>query len=216
MFDIVNILSHVFVTLNTILFCVMYRKNRRKEYVFFTIYSCCMMLIEFVTLYYLLNQMNNLYVSHFYFIIQYVLVSLMFGELISSDRMKRFIRYSVIVIPVGFVVQYCLDTTLFYKFNIIEVLVCLLLPVFYAIVFLYKSLDSGNKKWILFTSGLIIYFLSSSVVFSGANYFIAHLLEKLSSFHADFWLINNIIYVIYQLLITIEWFKSFKNTALKR
>ncbi|GLB53125.1 hypothetical protein NBRC110019_21650 [Neptunitalea chrysea] len=79
----------------------------------------------------------------------------------------------------------------------------------YIIYYLFISLEVKKSVWILVSIGLFVYLISSLLVYVGGNYLINNDTE--SGYIGQLWLVNNFIYLGYQVLITVEWYKNFRR-----
>lgn len=195
---------------NAVLFTVSFKHNKSSDYQCFMIYMWCMVLVEIFVYSLFFQGINNLFLSHIYFILQFILLSLFYIKILLPNNVKTILKILLITTPVIMVLQYVLDYKKIFIFNTIEILTCSLSLALYAILFLYQSLGTKEKTWLFFSSGILIYLVSSSLVFLGGNYLLEKFLWK--GFVAKLWVANNIIYIIYQVLITIEWYKNFRKT----
>ncbi|WP_281754822.1 hypothetical protein [Neptunitalea chrysea] len=155
------------------------------------------------------NHMENIYVSHAYFILQFVFVSLLFKELIPNLRFRMLSKYLLIGIPIIVSILFVFDPKAFWNFYIPEIIMCSIPLIGYIIYYLFISLEVKKSVWILVSIGLFVYLISSLLVYVGGNYLINNDTE--SGYIGQLWLVNNFIYLGYQVLITVEWYKNFRR-----
>lgn len=144
--------------------------------------------------------MRNLFLSHFYFIFQFILLSLFYYHLLKENFQKKIIVVSLIMCLSLLFIQYALDWNLFYKFNLLEIFITSLPLITYATFHLYNLLNE-KKEFYFITIGLLIYLFGSTVVFLTANLLIS--LHSMSAFDVINQL-NVYLYIVYQLFILYE------------
>lgn len=156
---------------------------------------------------YLLNKfgINNLFMSHFYFVIQFVMLSLFYYNLFENKTQKIAVKIGGVFALSVLAVQYAIHPDLFFKFNLVEIFITSFLIIIYGTLHLFNSLNSEIKKYYYLNLGVITYLIGSTIIFLSANMAIS---LKLSVFFRIF-MLNSFLYVIYQFLIWIEWRASF-------
>lgn len=200
--DVIADLGNIVLAINVFLFFISYRKKT----VAFKIIACYLLYILVIQLRMsYLNSLkeNNLNYVHFYFIGQFLFLSFFFITTFKNKLLSNGIKiYLFTTITSLSIYYYCFPET-FYEHNIIEVLLTSIPLIIYSFIFLIKKIDDSNKEFIYLNSGLFIYILCSTLIF------IAGKLE--SDIKNIIWLFNASLYIIYQLLITLEWYKNFKS-----
>lgn len=167
----------------------------------------CIQMISWVFVYFLIN---NLFLSHFYFIGQLFLLSSFYSILLKTKKQKNFLKYAFGLGVLALSMNYFLDPSQFFKFNLFEIAVTSLLIVVFAMMHLYNML-AEEKEFYYVTFGIIIYLLASTVLF-----FVGNLTTGLSAeFKLLTWTLNAILIIVNQLFILFEWKKSFSKTELK-
>lgn len=211
MIDFAANLSYATLGINIALFAgtLLLRKNQQKEVIILLAYMVAIALVQLAAWYFgkVLGQ-GNRHITHFYFAIQFIFLSVFYRGLIGRRVLKRIIKVLTLLVPLVTFSQYLFVSGIFYQFNVLEIMLCSLIPVVYGIIYLYQSLQEEGLKWLFFTSGIVIYLVSSMLVFAGGDLVLAKYGAKV---FYNFWLINNFIYVIYQLLTTTEWLVSFRK-----
>lgn len=213
MIELITNLIYGLLIINTIAYTYKLVKNTSRSLKNITAFLWGMLLVEVGTNITSRLFIDNLILSHAYYLILLITLSLLYKCIIENKIVKRVITIVMIVLPAIFAIQYLLKPKLLFEFNIFEILSCSLVLVFYAITYLYQCLDSKHKNWILFSSGLIIFLTSSSIVFASGNAFINQYIEKIPFMQYNFWMINNVIYLILQILISVEWLRSLKGQS---
>ncbi len=151
-------------------------------------------------------EITNLFLSHFYFISQFLLLSLFYSALFKKNQ-KKYVFIVILLVCVILAIQYALKPSLFYHFNLFEIFITSLPIVVYAIIHLYNSLSNTNK-FLKINSGVLIYITSSTLIFILGNYISYEAMN--SDVKRNIYLINKILYVVYLTLILIQWKTSFQ------
>ena len=151
-----------------------------------------------------INQ-DNLFLSHYYFIGQFLILSLFYHSISKSIFFKKTILVVIIYVLVMLFSVFG-DTFNQNQFNILEVLFTSVPIIIFAIFFFIENMDK-KRKYILINSGLFMYLISSTFLYSLGN-----LINSSNSlFKKTIWELNGFIYIILQILIFIEWYKNFRK-----
>ncbi|MCG2612568.1 hypothetical protein LZZ90_13720 [Flavobacterium sp. SM15] len=203
--EIVADLGYLVLFINTLLFLKSF-SSKGKAHKIFGIYLLCMFLIQISAKAMHFFKLNNLMLSHFYFIAQFILLSCFYLNL----RMDAF---QTKTIKVGFAfclgvlgMQYLLDATAFLKFNLFEIFITSFLLIIYSTFYLYNLLNE-KKEFYYINLGILIYLFGSTVIFLAGNLTTIYKLR----FVFNIWILNAFLYLIYQLLILFEWRKNYSN-----
>ena len=154
-----------------------------------------------------INNGNNLFLSHYYFIGQLILLSFFYYKIIKS-KIKRLVILSFSTIVIFFLlITFITNSKLYLTFYLPEAVLCSLAVVLYSIFYFIESFGIQNQKFLIFNSGVFIYLLSSTLIFSSGN-----LLNNVSDeMYAFVWTLHAFLYVIFQVLIFFEWYKNFRK-----
>lgn len=182
-----------------------------KAFQFFRWYLGIIFSIQIISFIMMKLYINNLFVSHFYFIGQFVLLGLFYESLMIAKRQKDFVKWGIGMGLLALGVQYAFDPKQFFQFNLFEIAVTSLLLVVFAVLHLYNMLTE-KKEFYYINLGIIIYLLGSTVLFFVGN-LTALLNPKLSLLT---WTLNAGLIIIYQLFILLEWKKSFSKKAIQK
>ncbi|WP_294824104.1 hypothetical protein [uncultured Flavobacterium sp.] len=170
-----------------------------KAFQLFCLYIAAMFVIQAVTEILRLRNMENLWVSHFYFIVQFILLSLFYRELLPAMSQKKMISGMLGVIPAAIACSFIADPALLHKFNLFEIGITSCSVIFYNILY-FKELLSKKKAFFLINTGLLIYLLGSTLLFLAGNY-----MASLSSgINTWIWLVNALLYILYQFSVLAE------------
>ena len=178
-------------------------KGNSKAYSYFSTYLILIAIIEVSTI--LVAKafhQNNLFLSHFYFIIQFVLLSMFYSELLKS----RWIRWIVLPVVGMIAYQFIAEPSLFFRYNPIGASIMQSLIVIYSLIYFYRSLD-GNREFLIVNIGIFLYLLSSALIFVSGNL----VLDLNLSENTRYLLINvnRVLILVFQILIFVEWRKNY-------
>lgn len=191
--------------INFLLFCLKYKKHGR-AYKIFTIYLLIILAVQLPSFFLKNLQINNLFLSHFYFLGQFVSLSLFYKSLFTNTLQKRIINIGFVCCFVILGIQYSLDTSLIFKFNLFEIFLTSFLLIIYSVFHFYNML-SDKKEFYYINIGIMLYLFGSTILF-----FVGNLTALMSAEMSKItWITNAFLYVVYQLFIAFEWFKSFSK-----
>ena len=202
--------GYVLLFINTLLYFLRLKKQKEKPYKTLFFYLLSIGVIQIIAEYYQNRLGGNLFLTHYYFISQSIFLSFFYYQIIKSQIIKILIKITVPFTLISLTVQYYIYPELYYVFNVYEIFICIIPIVIYALNHLFQTLGSHNKKYIYITSGILIYFLPHALVFSSGN-LMPDLSEKVNQV---IWIINVVLYLVYLLLIFIEWYKHFRKQPL--
>jgi hypothetical protein len=183
------------------------KRVNEKPYRLFTLYLFVIGIIQILSEVYKGINGGNLFLTHYYFIIQSVLLSSFYYAIIESPKVKKLIKIIVSFTIISLVIQYYFYPELYHVFNVYEIFICIIPLVMYALSHLFQTLGDSNKKYIYITSGALIYFLPHALVFSSGN-LMPGLPENVNQL---VWVINAALYLVFLILILLEWHKHFRK-----
>lgn len=173
-----------------------------KPFKIFTIYLVCIGLIQISTQIATVLMGNNLFLSHFYFISQFILLSFFYFLLLKYKWI-----HIITVLVLGLVVfQFIYDPGIFYRYNPIGMTLTQGILVFYSLLYFYRSL-SGKGEFLIVNVGVFFYMLSSALIFASGNLvFDVNISQSIVSTLID---VNLILFFVFQILIITEWWKNY-------
>lgn len=198
--------AHLLLFFNFVLYFTSFFRNG-KAYKIFTIYLFVIFTGEMISKIMISNKYENICMSHYYFILQFVFLSLFYLEILTIKIQKKIIKIILVLIPIITITQYIIDPKLIFKFNLFEVFVCSFSIVIYATFHFYNML---NEKRIFYyiNSGILIYLFGSTIIFLSGNVFILKS-NTIGKYLSE---INVFLYIFYLIMILVEWKKKlFKN-----
>lgn len=164
----------------------------------FTWYGIAMCLIQCTSFIYNYLAIHNLYLSHFYFVLQFIILSFFYLKLLKDDQ-RKVVKVGLVLTLFALAIQYLCDDSMVWQFNLFEIFITSFMLSMYAIFHFYNLLNEDKRLYYI-NAGILIYLFGSSVVFLSGNV-VAKLTTELNRFT---WLLNAILYIIYQLLILFE------------
>ncbi|WP_237276603.1 hypothetical protein [Tenacibaculum ovolyticum] len=196
-----SIFSLLLLFINSILFLSKVNKFKNKLYNYITIYLVVLFIVElFCNGVGFIYPGENLYLSHFYFNAQFMLLSIVFYRLFSNKRLKKVVVINYVTVTAIIISMYIYNNGLFWQFNLFEIASTSALLIIYSLIHLFNTLGN-HKKLFYFIIGLILYVLCSSLIFLFGNYELVFIRDP----YIDIWIFNTVFYIIYQVLIFIEW-----------
>lgn len=202
---IISNIGKIVLGINSILFLIGFFKNG-KAYKLFSVYLVSMTIIQIFTYYLWKQGLNNLHMSHYYLIIQFILLSLFYYHLCKNKIQKKITLTILLVVVSVLIIQSYFHPDLLYRFNLLEIISTSLTLVFFSVMQFYNSL-SETKEFMYVNSGIFIYVLSSTLIFCSGNI----MTDLDPSINRLVWFMNVVLYLVYQLLITFEWYQNFRN-----
>ena len=201
----------VLLFINALLFTFSFLKSKSKHrelkyFVTYLIITFCVLLGSILIIDIQVKfgfEKNNLFLSHLYFIFQFIFLSLFYRELFTK-RQQFWVNSIFVFVALILTIQYFKDWTLFLKFNLLEILITSFPIILYSIIHLYNSLGKPGK-YMYINAAILIYLSVSTLIFILGN-----LINTIDdrSITVSVWFLNKIFYVGYLLLILIQWKKS--------
>lgn len=204
--DILINVGHLLLIINFIVFLKSSQKNKSKAFTIFTYYLLTILIIQLTSKILRIYKIDNIYLSHFYFIGQFLFLSFFLKKLLHSSLQKKVISISVVIVMLVLGIYYALYPSNFFKFNVFEIIITSTPLLIYSYQFFIQNIEDANKKFVYIVSGIFIYILCSTLLFTLGNY----VNSSTSSFNKVSWYSNTILYIMYQVLIFIEWHKHFR------
>ncbi|MEN9337518.1 MAG: hypothetical protein RLZZ500_2505 [Bacteroidota bacterium] len=163
MYQILDLLHYIIHLVNIVLLFRVYRSQVYSVKVF-TWYIFAMGITQLWAT--ILSKMhsNNLYLSHVYFITQFLFLSLYFYRVLIDPKIKKGIRITTLLLLSIVVGQYVIYPELFWEFNLVEIYLMSMPIIIYATMHLYQMLDQPKVNY-NFTLGPLIYLIGSMSLF---------------------------------------------------
>jgi hypothetical protein len=145
-----------------------------------------------------------------FFIGQMILLGLFYNSILKVKIQKRFVKVSLILSLLVLITQFINSPQEFLKFNLFEITLTSLLIVVFALLHFYNMLTE-NKTYYYVNIGIILYLLSSTVLFIIGN--LTSVLNNEVKYLS--WQLNAFLNIIYYLFIFYEWKVSFSKKGLQ-
>lgn len=204
MLKIIIYIGYLLLGINFILFAIKLNKKRPRSVYIFTFYLLVMIVIQFFTNYLSNIGQNNLYLSHYYFIFQFILLSLFYLEIINNSYQRKIIKIAIPFCLVVLGIQYFFNNDLYEKFNLLEIFITSFLLIIFSMFHFYNILNE-KKRYYYLNTGILLYLFGSTVLFMSGN-LISRLDLALSKI---VWILNLLLYIVYQIFILLEWREIF-------
>ncbi|WP_298420523.1 hypothetical protein [uncultured Kordia sp.] len=146
-------------------------------------------------------EIDNLFLANTYLLAQFLMLSLFYYAIFKGKKQRKYILAVLTIILIILGVQYAWTPDLFLQYNTIGVIVTSTVLISYSIIYFFNYISDKELKLYLVNSGILIYLLGTILLFSIANTGL-----KLSK-HIDIalWILNAIIYLVFQIIILIQW-----------
>ena len=208
---IITNLGNVVLFINVLLFLRSYFMTKEKKVKILFIYLVIILFIQLLSNVLFYFNIPNLIVSHFYFVIQFSLLSWFYREVFVKKRHKRLVEYSFVAVLLMIILSFILNPDYLTKFNIYEIVLTTVPLVFYSILHIFNSLSSMSKSFSYLNMGVLFYLLTSTIIFISGNVII----DTPKLYSVLIWYVNMILYLLYQITILIEWWKNFSPRSIK-
>lgn len=196
----ISLIGLFFLLLNTILFLFGLQNKNEKEHLL-TVYLTLLFTVEFFChIIGWTNPGNNLFLSHYYFNIQFIILSIVFYRLFENAFLKKIILFNLFAI-LGIVLYTYIDNPgLYYKFNPLEIILTTTALSLYTLLYLLKTIHRSGKYYYFFI-GLLLYLTNSVFIFLSGNSETVFLEDP----YIDIWIFNSVFYILYQAFIFKNW-----------
>ncbi|MDP5202425.1 hypothetical protein [Flavobacterium sp. DG2-3] len=155
-------------------------------------------------------KMNNLFLVNSFFIGQMILLSLFYHSILNVKAQKQFVKIWLIIALLALTIQFVNAPKEFLKFNLFEITLTSLSIVVFALLHFYNMLTE-NKTYYYVNMGIILYLLSSTVLFIIGN--LTSVLNTEVKYLS--WQLNAFLNVVYYLFILYEWKVSFSKKSVQ-
>ena len=206
---VVSLLGLFFLFVNTIRF---FRTQKDKGFLYkvLSVYLCFLFIEELCcNVLGFLEPGSNFFLSHYYFILQFVILSFFYNSLFPNRFLRSIIKVALVLVLLILAVQYYQTPEIYWRFNLLEVGLTSIPLIVYALLFLILNFKKVKHKYFYFSNGLLLYLSCSACIFLTGNTESVFFTEP---FILDFWFFNSLFYILYQFLIYKEW--KFLNSEL--
>lgn len=172
-----------------------------------TLYLMCYLLVEVALIIYKFNGWNSHHLSHFYFIPQFILLSLFYKTLFSSLQ-KKLVNILMFIVFSILTIQYIIHPNLLVEINPFEIAITCGVLVIFPIIHLFNSL-AKKGEYMYINAGILFYISLSTLLFIIRK---ISSTEGLTSLYNPTVMINKVLVILY---ITIYYYE-YKKTIWKR
>ena len=196
--------GYLFLIINTLVFIINYDKKDKALNYFIMYLTLCLVVQLYSS--HLHNQgENNLYLSHYFFTGQFIFLSLFFLQILHFKKIKKLILFITITIPLCFIIYFFSYEEAYREWSELEIAFTSIPLLIYSFYFFIKKIEiNKDKKYIYFNSGFFVYTLCSTLLFILGNIGSPDLKKFV-------WDINQFLYLTFQILIFVEWYKNFRK-----
>lgn len=195
--------GYIILAINAFIYFKSYR-GKTVAFKVFAFYLLFTLVIQLTSRYMNANKIENLHLSHYYFIGQFILFSFFFYKTVINKKIfSKVIPLVLIIVLVILTIYYSINPEKYFEFNEFEILITSLPLLLYSFLFFLEKIEDHNKKFIYIVSGFFIYILSSTLLFTIGNI--------PSGIKPLIWKFNAFLYIVFQVLIFIEWYKHFRK-----
>ncbi len=196
------ILPNLILCLNTLLFVLLAGKTKKKTHIILVVYLFVIVCVQLYSAWLAFNGNYNLHISHFYFILQLLILGYFYYIICTQRLQKKLIKYSVLLCLLILAIQYAITPETYLKFNNLEIFLTSYLLIVYTLFHFYNLL-SAKKSFLFFNIGLFFYLFGSTVLFLMGN---LSVIIDIESINFD---INNILFIIFHVLVFMEWIQLY-------
>lgn len=190
--------GYVLLFVNLLLSVSLFRRGGRAIRIF-TAYLLVIFSIQIAAQVMNLQGIANLFLSHFYFIGQFLFLSAFYYQILPLRPQRLTILGGLALCGLALGTQYYLSPELFWRFNLFEIFITSFLTIIYAAFHFYNMLDS-ERRFYHINTGIMTYLFGSTVLFLAGN-LVASLSSELNTLT---WIFNSLLYIIYQIFVICE------------
>lgn len=203
---VLNITIYFSIVLPVLFLLYVFRNN--KAYKYFTVYLFVIAAIQILMAIVVPQNKSNLYLFHYYFILQFIILSLFYYEILKV----KWMLWILMGIASLLMLQYALVDGLYNRYNTLGAFITQLLLVVYSLIYFYRLLEQKGQ-FLLVNIGVLVYFTSSTLVFGLGNMvFDINVPVYISRTLND---INVFLYLGFQILIFIEWYLNYRKSRVR-
>lgn len=150
------------------------------------------------------SNSDNLFLSHLYFYYHFIVLSIFYFKVLDRINQRKTVLISVVSVTCFLILQYIAYPNLLLRFNLLEVFFTNYFLIVFSLMYIYNNLS--NKKTVYyFNMAVLIYSVLSLSSFLLGNIMTGIVLD----ISVYTWCIHIYGLILFQVLITWQWFKSF-------
>jgi hypothetical protein len=199
MFQILYYTANLILLLNFILFLSKFKKND-KAYKIYAVYLGAIVLVQASMQLLIVLRYQNLILSHAYFCLQFILLSLFYLKLMKQNYQRQIIKFNLVLVPLILAVNFWINPSQVHEFCLLEIMLTSITIIGYSVFHFYNML-SNKKEFYFINCGILIYLFGSMTLFLPRNLYTIYGY----SFGKVLHILNLVLYLMYLILIFIEW-----------
>lgn len=197
----ISLIGLLLLFINSVLFFKS-RKDKNVVYKYITFYLLIQFVVELCChIIGFLYPNENFFLSHYYFVIQFIMLSLFFNQLFKNKLLKKIVYINLGIVLLILCFQYYKRPSMYWEFNIFEIGTTSILLILYSTVYFYENIKE-SYKYHFFCYGLTFYLMSSCLIFLTGNTQLVFINEPV---YLDIWIFNSLFFILFQILIYKEW-----------
>ncbi len=194
--------STVLLIINTVLYIKALHKS--KAFMFFAFFLIISTIVQVsMSILGAILHLSNLYMVNVFLMLQFLLLSFFFKSLLKKNIILVFTALIIALLAY----QYLQDPELFFRYNPIGIGITHSMLVIYAISYLYQVLQKQKPKFLYVTIGLFLYLICNTLILVSGN--LVFNINISQEVYAILFRVNAVLYIIFQILIFIEWRKNY-------
>jgi len=185
------------------------KKTKNKTYLMFCFYLTVIGIIDATAGTLAFLKKYNLFLSHFYFVAEFITLSFFFRKLLMLKQ-RKFVNALIGVVSFVLLILFIISGLDYYELkplNPFQIIICALPILIFTVMHLYNSMIN-EIRFVFVSVGVLFYKTLSVVIFMVLNF--ANTKEFVGSFSSMLWDLNQICLLIYMGLIFTEWFKNYR------
>ena len=199
--DIFSDSSTVLLVVNSILYSKHIITNNL-VYRYFAIYLVLMAINQLANTILFELEIPNIFLSNTYLILQFLMLSLFYYEMFKAELQRKYILIVMFILLFILGVQYIWTPDLFWKYNTFGIITTSSVIISYSIIYFFYYIADKQLILYLVNSGILIYLLGTILIFSIANVG----LKLDPKVEIALWVLNAIIFLVFQIIIITQWF----------
>lgn len=201
-----EILSYISkgVLLLSILVHLFYLVRRGGHHILFCVYLLFIFVLE-VCFHVLRNMdVSNLFLTHYYFTGQALILSVFYNKLLGSKATKKVQRLLNMILYAVLILNMLFGNYRYILFNHVEVIITNLIVIVNILLYLYDHIDKP-KVYYISSAALLVYTISSTTVFLSGNLLISMYKPGYTRY---IWIINIVLFLLLQVAILYDTIKT--------
>lgn len=196
---LISMFSYVVLLIN-ILMCSSFLKKTNSFFKWLDLFLILGFIIQICMMFFYLKSSNNLPFVHIYALLEFILLSLFYKEILTKYIL---FQKNQIYFIIGISILIVLNTIFLQPLNTFNSNIKSLTQIIYigyAIAYFFQAPFEKNNPLHQFlnliNSAILLYYAGSLFIFMFSSIF-----PKMSDFHRIFWVANALLYIIFQLLV---------------